>query len=145
VVTNNASGGLPIINPTGLTTPTIKSQTTFGDTSFTPSALVHETKDFSPTSEMTVLVPTGNQPQEGKTALVPNVRFWNNFAGRWVIRGEIGDLIPLGGGGSDTLISRLAIDNTFTDHDVLLFGDLTLYVSLWWARPFARVNIPIGL
>ena len=46
-----------------------------------------------------------------------------------MIRGGIGDLIPLGGGGSDTLISQLAIGNTFTDHDVLLFGDFTLYVS----------------
>jgi hypothetical protein len=46
-----------------------------------------------------------------------------------VIRGGIGDLIPLRGGGSDTLISQLAIGNTLTDHDVPLFGDFTLYVS----------------
>jgi hypothetical protein len=128
VVTNNAASGLPIINPTGSTTPT-RSQTTFGDMSFTPRFLLHETKDFSLTSEMAVLVPTGRQPLEGKTALVPNVSFWNNFAGRWVIRGGIGDLIPLGGGGSDTLISQLAIGDTLTDHDVPLFGDFTLYVS----------------
>ena len=129
VVTNNASSGLPIVNPTGLTTPTSRSQTTFGDMSFTPRFLLHETKSFSLTSEMVVLVPTGRQPLEGKTALVPNVSFWNNFAGRWVIRGGIGDSIPLGGRGPDTLISQLAIGNTFTDHDVPLFGDFTLYVS----------------
>ena len=129
VVTNNASSGLPIINPTGFTNPTFKTQTTFGDMSFTPRVLLHETKDFSLTSEMAILVPTGNQPLEGKTALVPNVSFWNNFAGRWVIRGGIGDLIPLGGGGSDTLISQLAIGQTLTDHDVPLFGDFTWYVS----------------
>jgi len=43
--------------------------------------------------------------------------------------GGIGDLIPLGGGGSNTLISQFAIGDTLTDHDVPLFGDFTLYVS----------------
>ncbi len=37
--------------------------------------------------------------------------------------------IPLGGGGSDSLISHLAIGQTLTDHDVPLFGDFTWYVS----------------
>jgi hypothetical protein len=127
VVRNSASSGLPIISPTGQ--PTFKSHTTFGDLSFTPRVLLHETQDFSLTSEMAVLVPTGQQPLAGKTALIPNVSFWYNFAGRWVIRGGIGDLIPLGGGGSDTFISQLAIGQTLTDHDVPLFGDFTWYVS----------------
>jgi hypothetical protein len=81
VVRNSASSGLPFINPTGQ--PTFKSQTTFGDMSFTPRVLLHETKDFSLTSETAVLVPTGNEPLAGRTALIPNVSFWNNFAGRW--------------------------------------------------------------
>ena len=76
-----------------------------------------------------MLIPTGNQPLAGKTALIPAFGFWNNFAGRWVIRGGIGDYIPLGGGGTDTLISQLAIGQTLTDHDVPLFGDFTWYVS----------------
>ena len=71
---------------------------------------MHETKDFSLTAEVAVLTPTGDQPLAGKTALTPAFSFWNNFAGRWVIRGGIGDYIPLGGGGSDSLISQLAID-----------------------------------
>jgi hypothetical protein len=136
VVQNSAASGLPIINPTGQ--PTFKTHTTFGDMSFTPRVLLHETKDFSLTSEMAVLVPTGRQPLEGKTALVPNVSFWNNFAGRWVIRGGIGDLIPLGGGGHDMLISQLAIGCTLTDHDVPLFGDFTLYVSAVADTPLAQ-------
>jgi hypothetical protein len=127
VVRNSAGSGLPIINPTGM--PTFKSQTTFGDMSFTPRFLLHETKDFSLTSELAVLVPTGMQPLEGKTALTPAAAFWYNFAGRWVVRGGIGDLIRLGGGGSNTLISQLAIGQTLTDHDVPLFGDFTWYVS----------------
>ena len=46
-----------------------------------------------------------------------------------MIRGGLGDYIPLGGGGSDSLISQLAIGQTLTDHDVPLFGDFTWYVS----------------
>ena len=129
VLRNSAGSGLPTISPTGLTMPTSKNHTTFGDISFTPRVLLHETQDFSLTAEVAVLVPTGNQPLAGKTALIPAVSFWNNFAGRWVIRGGIGDYIPLGGGGSDSLISQLAIGQTLTDHDVPLFGDFTWYVS----------------
>ncbi len=135
VVRNSAASGLPIISPSGLTIPT-KDHTTFGDISFTPRVLLHETKDLSLTAEVVALVPTGNQPLAGKTALTPAVAFWNNFAGRWVIRGRISDYIPLGGGGSDTLISQLAIGQTLTDHDVPLFGDFTWYVS-------AVVNTPL--
>jgi hypothetical protein len=128
VLRNNAGSGLPTISPTGLTPPS-KDHTTFGDISFTPRVLLHETQDFSLTSEVAVLVPTGNEPLAGKTALIPAVSFWNNFAGGWVIRGGIGDYIPLGGGGSDSLIGQLAIGQTLTDHDVPLFGDFTWYVS----------------
>jgi hypothetical protein len=73
IVRNSASSGLPIISPTGQ--PTFKSQSTFGDLSFTPRVLLHETKDFSLTAELAVLVPTGDQPTAGKTALTPAVAF----------------------------------------------------------------------
>jgi hypothetical protein len=128
---NAVSGGLPVAGgQAGQTTRTTKkNQTIFGDLTFTPRVLLHETQDFSLTGEVAMTVPTGNPPLAGKTTLTPAVAFWNNFAGRWVIRGAFGDLIPLGGGGFDTLISQLAIGNTLTDHDVPLFGDFTLYVS----------------
>jgi hypothetical protein len=139
VVRNSAASGLPIINPTGQPGPAFKSQTTFGDLSFTPRVLLHETKDFSLTAEMAVLVPTGRQPLEGKTALTPAAAFWYNFAGRWVIRGGVGDLIPLNGNsGKDTLISQLAIGQTLTDHDVPLFGDFTWYVSAVADTPLSQ-------
>ncbi len=138
VLRNSAGSGLPIISPSGVTMPTSKNHTTFGDISFTPRVLLHETKDFSLTSELSVLVPTGNEPLAGKTALTPNVSFWNNFAGRWVIRGGIGDFIPLGGGGFNTLISQLAIGQTLTDHDVPLFGDFTWYVSGVVSSPLSQ-------
>jgi hypothetical protein len=128
VVANNNTSGQPIINPTGRTA-TRHSQTTFGDISFTPRVMLHETQDFSLTAEMAVTVPTGRGPLEGHTALTPAIGFWNNFAGGWVIRGGFGDLIALGGGGKNTLISQLAIGQTLTAHDVPLFGDFTYYLS----------------
>jgi hypothetical protein len=54
------------------------------------------------------------------------------------MRGAFGDLIPLGGGGHDTLINQLAIGCTLTDHDVSLFGDLTLHVSAVADTPLAQ-------
>jgi hypothetical protein len=39
VLRNSAGSGLPIISPIGLTTPTSKNQTTFGDISFAPPRL----------------------------------------------------------------------------------------------------------
>ena len=123
--------------PTGRTT---RSHTGFGDISFTPRVLLHQTQDFSITAELAVLTPTGTHPLAGRTALTPAFGFWNNFAGRWVIRGGIGDLIPLGGGGSDTLISQLAIGQTLTDHNVQLFGDFTYYLSTVVNTPLPHGN-----
>jgi hypothetical protein len=128
VVTNNTTSGQPIINPTGRTA-TKHSQTTFGDISFTPRVMLHETQDFSLTAEMAVTVPTGRGPLEGHTALTPALGFWYNLADGWVIRGGFGDLIALNGGGNNTLISQLAIGQTLTAHDVPLFGDFTYYLS----------------
>ena len=110
-----------------MTTP--QSHTGFGDITFTPRVLLHETKDFSLTAELAVLTPTGDRPLAGKTTvLTPAVGFWNNFAGGWVIRGGIGDAIPTDGGG-ENLISQLAVGQTLTEHDVPLLGDFTYYLS----------------
>ena len=118
VLRNNAVTGLPIIDPNRPGATTSQSHTGFGDLSFTPRVLLHETKDFSLTGELAVLTPTGTQPLAGKTTiLTPAVGFWNNFAGGWVIRGGLGLAIPTNGSG-DNLISQLAIGQTLTDHDV---------------------------
>jgi hypothetical protein len=129
VITNNTSDGLPTISPQGRVGATTHSQTTFGDVSFTPRVLLHETKDFSLTADLTVLTPTGNTPLAGKTALVPNIGFWHNVAGGWVVRGGFGVNIPLDGSATDSLISQFAIGQTLTAHDVPLFGDFTYYLS----------------
>ncbi len=140
VLRNNAVTGLPIIDPnrTGASNP--KSTTGFGDLSFTPRVLLHETKDFSLTGELSVLTPTGTRPIAGKTTiLTPAVAFWNNFAGGWVLRGGLGLGIPTNGSG-DNLISQLAIGQTLTDHNVPLFGDFTYYLSTVVNTPLANGN-----
>jgi hypothetical protein len=138
VIRNNAVSGLPILNPNNPMAPTTKSHSGFGDMSFTPRFLLHETKDFSLTAELAVVTPTGNQPLAGNTTtLVPAFGFWNNPGGGWVVRGGLGLGIPMNGSG-DNLISQLAIGNTFTDHDVPLFGDLTCYLSTVVNTPLAN-------
>src|SRR4051812_13435047 len=134
VLRNNAESGQPINEPTGPTATTSRSHSGFGDISFTPRVLLHETKDLSLTAELAVLTPTGHPPLARKSALIPAVGFWTNFAGGWVIRGGIGDLIPTRGGGN-TLISQLAVGQTLTKHDVPLFGDFTYYVSAGGKNP----------
>jgi hypothetical protein len=84
-----------------------------------------------------VLVPTGTRPVAGQTtALTPGVAFWNNVAGGLVARGGLGLFIPTNGSG-DNLISQLAIGNTFTSHDVPLFGDFTCFLSTVVNTPLA--------
>jgi len=139
VVRNNANSGLPILNPSNpAAAATTKSHSGFGDMSFTPRFLLHETKDFSLTAEMAVVTPTGNQPLAGNTTtLVPAFGFWNNPAGGWAVRGGLGLAIPMNGSG-DNLISQFAVGNTFTDHDVPLFGDFTCYLSTVVNTPLAN-------
>src|SRR5262245_38489918 len=117
VLRNNVDSGLPIIDPPGLArlrqaaaargrapvgqrVPTTESNTGFGDVSFTPRLLLHETQDFSLTTELVISTPTGTAPLAGNTTiLTPNVSFWNNVAGGWVVRGGLGVAIPTQGGG----------------------------------------------
>ncbi len=129
VLRNNAVSGLPVIDPNQPSVTTSRRHSGFGDISFTPRILLHETQDFSLTAELSVLTPTGTQPLAGKSSLTPAIGFWTNFPGGWVIRGGLGDLIATQGGGNNTLISQLAIGQTLTAHDVPLFGDFTYYLS----------------
>ncbi len=140
VLRNNAVTGLPVIDPNRPGASTSQSHTGFGDLSFTPRILLHETKDFSVTGELAVVTPTGTQPLAGKTTiLTPAVGFWNNFAGGWVARGGVALGIPTNGSG-DNLISQLAIGQTLTDHDVRFLGDFTYYLSTVVNTPLANGN-----
>lgn len=153
VLRNNVETGLPFIAPPPPAPPppppplprigppgpplTTRSNTGFGDISFTPRVLLHETRDFSLTAELAVSTPTGTRPLAGnRTALTPNVSFWHNIAGRVVVRGGVGVLFPTDGSG-DELIGQLAVGQTLTDHDVPFFGDFTYYLS-------AVLNTPLS-
>jgi hypothetical protein len=125
---NNPINGLPTVAPGRPVTPSKESHSAFGDISFTPRVLLHETKDLSLTAEMTVLTPTGHPPLAGKSSLTPAFGFWNNFANGFVIRGGLGVLIPTEHGRS-SIINQIAIGQTVTPHDVPLFGDFTYYLS----------------
>jgi hypothetical protein len=139
-VRNNISGGLPTVDPEGNSTTATRGQTTFGDVSFTPRVLLHETQDFSVTFDFTILTPTGGQPLAGKTAVTPTLAFWYNLAGGWVVRGGVGDFVTTDGSGTNSIISQLAIGQTITDHDVPLFGDFTYYVSAVASSPINGSN-----
>ena len=137
MLSNNAVTGLPIIDPNQPAATTTQRQTGFGDVSFTPRVLLHETQDFSLTAELAVITPTGTPPLAGTTTiLTPAVAFWNNFSGGWVLRGGLGVAMPTDGSG-DTLISQLAIGQTITRHDTPLFGDFTYYVSAVASTPLS--------
>jgi hypothetical protein len=138
VLRNSAAEGLPILSPTQAQTTTTQSHTGFGDISVTPRFLVHETKDFSVTAELAVLMPTGDDPLAGKTALTPAVAFWHNICGGFVVRGGTGLFIPMQGAGDEALISQLAVGQTITDHDVPWIGDFTYYVSAVVGTPLAH-------
>jgi hypothetical protein len=137
VLRNNADSGLPIIDPPGPTVKTTRSHTGFGDISFTPRILLHETKDLSVTAELAALTPTGHPPLARKTSLTPALAFWSDLAGGWAIRGGIGDLIPMTSDGN-TLITQLAVGQTLTEHDVPLLGDFTYYLSAVANTPLSR-------
>jgi hypothetical protein len=82
ILRNNAVTGLPIVDPNQPRATTTRSHSGFGDLSFTPRVLLHETQDFSLTTELSVLTPTGDQPLAGNfTALTPAVSFWNRESG----------------------------------------------------------------
>jgi hypothetical protein len=136
IVRNRPFSGLPTVGTNSKGGAPDQNHSGFGDISFTPRVLLHETQDFSLTADLTVTAPTGTRPLAGNSSLTPTIGFWNNFAGGWVIRGGVGDLIPLHRGSGDHLISQLAIGQTLTGHDVRFFGDFTYYLS-------SVVNTPV--
>jgi hypothetical protein len=129
VIRNHPFSGLPTVSASAKTAAPTQNHGGFGDISFTPRVLLHETQDFSLTADLTVLTPTGSRPLAGNSSLTPAIGFWNNFAGGWVIRGGIGDVIPTQRGTGNHLINQLAIGQTITGHDVRYFGDFTYYLS----------------
>jgi hypothetical protein len=141
VLRNNVVTGQPIIDSSERQGTATQSHTGFGDISITPRVLLHETQDFSLTTELAVSTPTGTQALAGnRTTVTPNVSFWDNIAGRVVVRGGVGVLFPTDGSG-DELIGQLAVGQTLTGHDVPLIGDFTYYLSAVVDTPLSNGDL----
>lgn len=138
VLRNNVEGGQPIIAPPGPTIEMSRSHNGFGDISFTPRVLLRETKDFSLSAELAVLMPTGERPLARRSSLTPAAGFWKDLGRGWAIRGGIGALIPTRGVEGTTLINQLAVGQTLTEHDVPLVGDFTYYLSVVANTPLSK-------
>ena len=105
----------------------------FGNLTIYPRVLLHETQDTSVVFEMPVRTGTGSTVNgNGYTSVGPNISFWRNVTGGWVVRGGVGTTIPTG---NDTLGVRTTADaffsvgNYITPHDALPIGDFVYYLS----------------
>lgn len=66
-----------------------------GDLTVAPRFLLAEDKEYSVTANCYIRCPTGSaETGNGVTSLSPDVEFWMNPTGRWVLRGGAGVTIP---------------------------------------------------
>ena len=118
----NGSGG------GGLRIP--KGRSGFGDLTVAPRVMLVDTRDFSAVGQLAATVPTGQSSGDGRSSLTPSVQFWSNPFSGFGLRGGIGSNVPLNRkAGGPSLLGQFAAGYTFTDHDVPVFGDFTLYLS----------------
>lgn len=103
----------------------------FGDLSITPQVLLHETRNTSIMSIMTVRTPTGNDGAgNGQTALGPQLQFWRGLPHRWVVRGAVGSMIPLGATSLRTTVdTNLTVGKSLTLDEVRYFKEFTVYLA----------------
>ncbi len=102
-----------------------------GDLSITPQVLVHETRNTSIMSIMTIRTPTGSLAQDnGHTSLGPQIQFWQGLPRRWVVRGGCGPTIPLGDTGLRTTFdSNLTLGKFLTIDEYRYFKEFTVYLA----------------
>lgn len=107
-------------------------QATFGDISITPQVLLHETKNTSIMSILTIRTPTGSSDAgNGATTLGPQLQFWQGLPDRWVIRGGVGPTIPVTSAGlRTTLDTNLTVGRFMTLDDVRYFKEFTLWTAV---------------
>lgn len=103
----------------------------FGDFSVTPQVLIHETRNTSIMSLMTIRTPTGDLREGyGRTALNPQLQFWQGLPRRWVVRGGFGPTIPLSATGLRTTFDgNLTVGKFLTMEEVRYFKEFTVYLS----------------
>ena len=77
---------------TSLVTKTFRGT---GDLTVAPRFLLAEDKEFSFTANCYIRCPTGSVlTRNGVTSLSPDIEFWINRTGKWILRGRVGATIP---------------------------------------------------
>jgi len=81
--------------PNALAAPENPPFTGFGDLTIAPRVLLAEDRRYTVTSNLFVRLPTGDYRNgNGAASLSPDLEFWANPAGRWVVRGAVGVTVP---------------------------------------------------
>jgi hypothetical protein len=127
-----ASGLKGALTRSSAASPTSAYRATFGDVTFTPSVLLHETQDTSIMSVLAIRTPTGETSAgNGEMSLGPQIQFWQGLPDRWVIRGGAGPTIGLQPGSARTTFdTNLTIGRFLTLDDVKYFKEFTVWLAV---------------
>jgi hypothetical protein len=127
-----------------------RNWTDFGDLTIAPRVLLAEDRRYSATANLFVRLPTGDARNgNGAASLSPDLEFWANPAGRWVVRGGIGATVPTNYSPASARLqranpwtgfnaspspftsfdARLAIGQYITPADAPIFKNLVWYVA----------------
>ncbi len=88
------------------------NRTDFGDLTIAPRVLLAEERHYTLTSNLFVRIPTGDARNgNGAASLSPDLEFWANPAGRWVVRGGLGVTVPTNYAPASAALQR---DNPWT-------------------------------
>lgn len=124
--------------------------TDFGDLTIAPRVLLAEDRRYTLTSNLFIRTPTGDARNgNGAASLSPDVEFWANPAGRWVVRGAVGATVPTNGTPAKRRLqapnpwtgfnaspasftsfdARLAVGRYLTPGDAKVFKNLVVYAA----------------
>lgn len=108
-----------------------------GDTSFTTSVMLHETRNTTMLFRLDTRFPTGDDDRElgsGKTTIRPGLALWRDLGKRFALQVFFGIDTPVGGktdADPDATVNYgVALSKTITPKDKPLFGNLTLFVEV---------------
>jgi hypothetical protein len=127
-----ASGPGSPITRSSTASSTSSYKATFGDVTFTPQVMLHETQDTSIMSILAIRTPTGSVAAgNGEMSLGPQIQFWQGLPNRWVIRGGAGPTIPLEPASARTTFdTNLTIGRFLTLDEVRYFKEFTVWLAV---------------
>jgi Putative MetA-pathway of phenol degradation len=127
-----ASGPGSPISRSATVSSTSPYKATFGDVTFTPEVLLHETQNTSIMSILAIRTPTGaTGAGNGATSLGPQIQFWQGLPNRWVVRGGAGVTVPLTPTGLRTTVdTNLTVGKFLTLDEVRYFKQFTVYFAV---------------